>query len=169
MALLHNSPASFTQITAYENALNRTFLGDYRDFLARYNGIFIDTPLYCELPLESVEEGWIGLLALYGIDEKDALYDLVVQHREYASEIQHLKEPIIIGEDAGGNLFVQNQDGEIYYWDRTHLHSDEGCDFKECDEEGNLYYVAPSFEVFYRAILQHTQGGELVYRLKEEA
>lgn len=142
------------QIDALQVELDRTLPGDYRGFLERYNGWYIDRPNDCELPYDGVESGQISFDAFLGYGLQNESFNLVDFNGEFADEIAFVEDATIVGSDPGGNPYVLVGSGPhagVYCWDRTHLHSQDErrrVHFAEVDESGDLYRVADSFQAF---------------------
>src|SRR5690606_31047927 len=116
---------------------------DYFDFLTLVNGMFIGTSSYCTIPFSKVDNGEVDFQEMYGIDTKNESLDLD-KANEVRNEVSAFDNPFVIGADPGGNLFLINGSGcdmSIYYWDRNHIHFDDGFSHQELSGEGNIYKI----------------------------
>jgi len=141
-----------------KNHFNLPFEKEYLSFLEKQNGLFLyESGIYCEIPFD-VDDGFISFVELFGLDLDNENQDLKTQNQELKGEIKSIKNPFFLGEDGGGNFYVQDMDNfKIYYWDRTLIHMDTNYTFKE--EIGNLYFLCDGFERFLKLINKYTKGG----------
>lgn len=153
---------SDSEIHSLEIKYNITLPDDYRDFLKKKNGFVVKSPDFSELAYNGVDEGVIAFHALFGIKTQNNYNDIDYHNDNFLNEIDFLKEKIIIGDDPGGNYFlivnIDNKKG-IYYWDRTHLHSEDDIQTFEIagkNDSGNIYKVTDDFSSFYKLVSQTT-------------
>ncbi|MFP1863783.1 SMI1/KNR4 family protein [Lonsdalea quercina] len=154
MAIKISIGTDYLDVQDIESKYGVNLSHDYVDFLTKRNGMFIDTGSYCTIPFLKVDNGDIDFQELYGVNTINPGFDLA-RANEIRDEIMVFDNPFIIGADPGGNPFLINcnsNDAAVYYWDRTHIHYDDGFDYGEINDEGNIYKVFDSFSDFYDAI-----------------
>lgn len=133
---------------------------NYENYLLSVNGVFIGANSYCTIPFMKFDVGVIDFQEMYGIKIVNPLLDLNYANK-FRGEIVGFKRPFIIGADPGGNVFFidcTGVDKSVCYWDRTHLHSGESADYKEINEEGDVYRLCDSFNLFYKEIMVNVGG-----------
>jgi hypothetical protein len=168
MAVLHRKPLPESQFAEFEAHLGILLPREYKQFLIKYNGIFLTDPDYFDLPLSKIDDGKVAFAALLGYRAKNKNLDLISVNKEPGDELVFLDHPLIIGDDNGGNYYVMaSLDGEqqILYWDRTHLHSEDSkqeFDVAEVDDCGNLYVVSRTFKDFVDRIFENIMNSEFV-------
>ncbi|EDT2853159.1 SMI1/KNR4 family protein [Salmonella enterica] len=159
------------QIRDLEKIFSLSFPDDYKDFLSRYNGFVVKQPDFCEFDYDSVDDGAIAFYALFGYGISNRNDELVYQNNEYLDEIDFISNAFIIGSDPGGNYFVLVCEGEkkgVYYWDRTHLHSEDDLQKFDINAEnvsGPLYKFSDNFyDFFERLVINTLSAGMKLYR-----
>ncbi|MDN0087391.1 SMI1/KNR4 family protein [Yersinia nurmii] len=154
--------SSDVQINNLEQLYSIHFPNDYRNFLSVYNGFVVKQPDYCELPCNDVDDGYIAFYSLFGFGVSNKNHDINHQNKEYLDELSFIEEAFIIGGDPGGNYFVLVCNGVqkgVYYWDRTHLHSEydmQKISIQEVDECGSLYKIHHEFSDFFAELVRNT-------------
>lgn len=129
-----------TTVTQFEQQLGFELPTDYRSFLLQNNGGSFKKQVFF---VDELKQD-IMLGVLYGITNGKSV-DLTIASwmDEYGDELQ--ENALIIGADPGGGMLLYITAGEdrgIYYWDHAHFFS------QSSEEEGNTYFVAPSFAAF---------------------
>ncbi|AUQ24811.1 SMI1/KNR4 family protein [Dickeya zeae] len=160
MAIKISIGIDYLDVKDVESKCGVNFPHDYVDFLTKYNGMFIDAGSYCTIPFSKVDNGDIDFQEVYGINAINLGFDLL-RANDIRDEVMVFDNPFVIGADPGGNPFLMNcnsSDSAVYYWDRTHIHSDDGFDYQEVNEEGNIYKISDSFTDFYNAIMLNVGG-----------
>lgn len=158
MPIVFKKGLTESELARVESELNILLPAGYRDFLERMNGLFIVAPDYVEIPLSSVEDGFISFDRIFGWHPQEECNDVVAFNKEFIDELAFLGDVIAIGEDGGGNPYVivsQSKRDGVYYWDRTHLHDEDSlktADILEKDDSGSLYFVSSSLGEFYKLI-----------------
>lgn len=153
---------SYSEIHSLEIKYNISLPYDYRRFLEKYNGFVVKSPDFSELRYDGVDEGIIAFHALFGMGIQNHYNDIVYHNENFLNEIDFLKEKIIIGDDPGGNYFlIINVDDEkgVYYWDRTHLHSEDDIQnfsISEKNDSGNIYKITDDFSSFCDLVFETT-------------
>lgn len=162
MPISCGKPLLGSEIHSLEMKYNTRLPDDYKEFLEKKNGFVIKSPDFSELNYDGVDEGIIAFHALFGIGTHNHYNDIDYHNDNFLNEVDFLNGKIIIGDDPGGNYFliinIDNQKG-VYYWDRTHLHSEgEIQDFTIPEENdcGNIYKITDDFSSFYKLVLQTT-------------
>lgn len=128
MSVSCGSGLAENQIKELEREFSVLFSDDYKDFLSQYNGFVVKQPDFCEFEYSSVDDGYISFYALFGNGISNVNDELRYQNKEYLSDIEFVRSAFLIGADPGGNYFVlicNNEREGVYYWDRTHLHSED--------------------------------------------
>ncbi|MBB5018572.1 hypothetical protein HNQ59_001861 [Chitinivorax tropicus] len=167
MAIKFNLALDTSEILSLEKSLGFTLPLIYRDFLIKTNGISIIPPSFSNIKFDKVENGEISFSYLFGHALANTSLDILSTHREIGDEIDFLENPVIIGEDGGGNFYVMLCRGEssnVYYWDRTHLHAEDEnlkYDIAEVGECGHLYLVSNTFNDFCNLISDSLGGSPL--------
>lgn len=166
MPIIYKKGLQKTDLDRIESSINRVLPSDYKTFLNNMNGFYLTAPDYVQIPLTAVDDGAVSFDRLFGLIPIEECNDIIEFNNEFSSELDFLNDVIIIGEDGGGNPYVivgkneKSREG-IYYWDRTHLHESDikkDCDIAEVNDCGNLFFIASSFDEFYKLILQHLGG-----------
>ncbi len=135
-----------------EKKLDFKFSYSYKRFLLNYGGVYIDHQNYANFSLEFLDDSLVEILKIFEPKE------LVKINTEYLLEIKDFLDCIIIAEDPGGNFFLLDNFGKIYYWDRTLIHfhiadfnrkipvilnSNDYC------EEVAIYFLFSDFDDFF--------------------
>lgn len=160
MAIIKSFGTSDSNILKVESTYGIVLPEDYFEFLTRFNGMFIGSGSYCTIPFLMVDNGEVDFQEMYGIDTKNETLNLI-KANEIRDEFVAFDNPFVIGADPGGNLFLINgggSDKSIYYWDRNHIHFDDGFCHQELSEEGNVYKIFNTFTAFYNSILYNVGG-----------
>ncbi|MDO5106081.1 SMI1/KNR4 family protein [Capnocytophaga sp.] len=144
------------EVLNLEKKLDFKFSYSYKSFLLNYGGIYIDHQNYATFSVEFLDDSLVEILKIFKPEE------LIEINNEYLPEIKDFLDCIIIAEDPGGNFFLLDNFGKIYYWDRTLIHvhisdfnrkipvilnGDDSC------EEVAIYFLFPEFDDFF-AILE---------------
>lgn len=127
-------------VTEFEQQFGVKLPTDYRSFLLQNNGGNFKKQVFF---VDDLKQD-IMLGVLYGITNEKSI-DLTIASwmEEYGDELQ--ENALIIGADPGGGMLLYITAGEdmgIYYWDHAHFFP------QSSEEEGNTYFVAPSFAAF---------------------
>jgi len=159
MPLRYHPPGDATAIAALDRDFGHRLPADYRDFLARSNGLDIAAPGWCQIPFARVDDGEVAFGELFGLGVGKGR-ELRAFNREFIDEIAFVGDCLAIGEDGGGNpyvLMLEDTPGAVLYWDRTHLHrcGQGGPDFPEQDDSGDLYRFAGSFTELLALVQRH--------------
>lgn len=168
MPILYGAGLSDTEIASLEDYFDIKLPVDYKKFLLDYNGLLIKYPDYCNIEYHGVDDS-VAVNALFGYMIENKIFDLKGQNDNFLDEIFFIKNSIIIGVDPGDNFYVLVVCGEfsgVYYWDRTHLHSDDSKQnyfFEEVNECGNLYRVADSFDSFFKIIYDYAKAHNMSF------
>lgn len=161
MPVMYDQPLSRERCAKLESALRLSLPEDYKNFLCKWNGIFVSLPDWVNLPFDKVYGGEIAFTALFGFCVANKNFNIVEMNANLKDDIAHLGNVVVIGDDGGDNYFVLLQRSNYYsvfYWDRTHLHGDSvdsDCDIQEQDECGNLYFVSETFDDFWMLLSGH--------------
>lgn len=172
MSVSCGSGLAESQIKALEKEFSILFSDDYKDFLSQYNGFVVKQPDFCEFEYPSIDDGYIAFYALFGNNISNINNELRHQNRKYLSDIGFVGSAFLIGADPGGNYFVlvcKNGKDSVYYWDRTHLHSEDDLqnfDIQEEDSSGPLYKFSDGFSEFFEKIVKNTL--ELGMKMKRD-
>ncbi len=163
MAINYSIGANDIEIQAFKTkfGFDIDLESEYLQFLKERNGLFLSDETYCDIPFSMVDNGFISFQELYGINLINKNWNIDRLNNNYLDEIKSVKNVIIIGGDPGGNKFLlstKNDNVKVFYWDRGHIHFDDNYDYKEVDEEGNLYIVANSFSEFIKMIKDNIEG-----------
>jgi len=162
MPISCGKPLSGSEIHSLETKFNISLPHDYREFLEKKNGFVVKSPDFSELNYDGVDEGIIAFHAFFGIGTQNHYNDIDYHNDNFLNEIDFLKEKIIIGDDPGGNYYlIINVDDKkgVYYWDRTHLHSEDDIQafaIPEKNDSGNIYKITDDFSSFYNFVSQTT-------------
>ncbi len=153
MAIFFKKGLDKSQIEFVGKEISRVLPEDYKNFLKKINGFFVDLPDFCEIDLDVADEGIVAFDRLFGFSPDDEVNDLVSSNKEFASDLSYVPGAIIVGEDGGGNPYVilNGEKSAVYYWDRTHLHVNSKIrshDIVEENDAGNLYFVCHGFDSF---------------------
>ncbi|MEJ2455382.1 MAG: SMI1/KNR4 family protein [Candidatus Thiodiazotropha sp.] len=168
MPVLCNPPLSDESCRKLESTLGFQLPIDYKAFLKQWNGIFVSTPDYVDLPFEKVSQGEIAFTSLFGFQTANKNLEIIEQTNELKEDIEQLDKIVVIGDDGGDNfyLLVHRADGHnVFYWDRTHLHDEDPIgeeDIPEQDESGNIYLISKTFSSFWHILLEHMEGLEFI-------
>jgi hypothetical protein len=154
MAILFSTPANVENIDALEAKFSIKIDDSYREFLTKYNGIFIDGEDYADIEFNKVKNGFISFQSLYGLNSSNRNFDIFKINDKLLSQIAALKCPLIIGDDPGGNFYVMGLSSggcNVFYWDRTFLHSssNDESDIVARENEWPYYLVAKTFGDFW--------------------
>lgn len=155
MAILTGAGLGQTDIDLLAKNFAVTFPDDYRAFLAKYNGLRVESPDYCDLPFDKVDNGYVSFDALFGQDVSNENYDISVMNDELLDELSFVENAVIIGIDPGDNGYVLITEGEqsgVYYWDRSCLHVDDAkqdYDIAVDEDSQHLYLLAGTFQQFF--------------------
>ena len=127
-------------VAAFEQKLGFPLPVDYKEFLKENNGGSVSNQVFL---VEGLGQD-VMMDVFYGLtnDESEDL-TLNTWIEEHGNELQ--ENALIIGADPGGGMLLYITAGEdmgIYYWDHAHFFS------QSSEEEGNTYFVAPSFAAF---------------------
>lgn len=126
---------------------------DYLSFYEKYNGLIITDPDYLDIEFSTLNGLEISFDAILEVSSENDSYDLITINKELGDDLPN-SIFIIIGSDPGGNFFIMNKDNSnIFYWDRTIIHSELDVDFIECDI-GNIYSIELKFSNFIDLILE---------------
>ncbi|NIF24410.1 SMI1/KNR4 family protein [Candidatus Pantoea multigeneris] len=162
MPISCGKPLLGPEIHSLEMKYNTRLPDDYRKFLEKKNGFVVKSPDFSELHYDGVDEGIIAFHGLFGIETQNHYNDVYYHNDNFLNEVDFLKEKMIIGDDPGGNYFliinIDNKTG-VYYWDRTHLHSEDDIQIfaiPEKNDSGNIYKITDDFTSFYKMVLQTT-------------
>lgn len=168
MSVFYSVPAVDTDIDDVAKRYSISIDPEYRQFLKKYNGIFVAGEDYVDLDFDKVENSLISFQALFGLHSTNGNFNLLNVNNDYADELSSIDSKLIIGDDPGGNYYVIGLDDSdvqcVYYWDRTHLHSfqNRAPDIREKNEEGDLYIVANSFFDFWDILYGHIRNMSFV-------
>lgn len=167
MPIVYKKGLTANEVARVKLELNTSFPAEYCDFLQKMNGLFIAAPDYVEIPLSSVEGGFISFDRIFGWHPQDECNDVVAFNKEFIEELAFLSNVIAIGDDGGGNPYVIVSESErdgVYYWDRTHLHEEgsiKKADILERDDSGSLYFISSTLGEFYK-LISNQLGGDPV-------
>ena len=153
MTVFYARPATPADISRLEAQFNIVFPEAYRAFLLEYNGMFVDDGDYVDFKLPPIREP-VSFQAVYGIGSPNLNFDLETVNHSLQNGLEVLSSPWIFGEDPGGNFYLFDAQGTVYYWDRTHLHAEPAAHY-DTDTEGGLFAAADSFADFYRLLHSH--------------
>lgn len=142
--------STINDIHKIELTLDIKLPNTYKDFLLKYGGILIDYPNYVNFSINFLKNGLIDILKVFN------LKDLFTINDNYLDEIKDSINAIIFASDPGGNFFLIDEMGKIYYWDRTLIHiCNEHCKNKlhisgitDEDDEIAIYFIFNSFNEF---------------------
>ena len=163
MTIIYSMGTTDTEVSRIKSLFGDGICKDYLDFMKEKNGLFLYRDSFCEIPFDKVDDKFISFLGLYGIIPENEYLDIEVVNGKFSDEIEAIEKPIIIGSDPGGNFFIlssSSDDDNVYYWDRAHIHFDCNFDFKEVNEEGNIYILSNSFDDFLSLIERNVEGNK---------
>lgn len=118
---------------------------DYKKFLLKYNGGAVKLNEFNKLFLDDANET-VSIDVFYGIHTDKKASDIEYWTNEYAEDL--FEKTIIIGDSIQHGFIVLVCDGSnngIYYYD------DSYC-FDSSNEENNVYFIADSFEEFWKIL-----------------
>lgn len=123
-----------------EQELGFVLPADYRTFLLQNNGGSFTKRVFF---VDDLKQD-VLLDVLYGVtNEKSDELTIASWMEEYGDELH--ENALIIGADPGGGMLLYitaGEDAGVYYWDHAHFFA------QSSEEEGNTYFVAPSFAAF---------------------
>ena len=144
MGFVKNGSLTIEQIKEAEKKLGHKFPNDYKKFLLKTNGgrTDLDDDVDHGFHVDPIAEEDIWVDSLYGVGE-EALDLLIKYNKEYGEETGGC---IIIGDTLSHGFITYDylgvvEDGGIYFWDDTWT-------YEPSNEEGNLYFVAKTFNEF---------------------
>ena len=156
MTMFYAQPAKQKSINRLLENFPITAESEFINYLNRYNGIFIDGDDYIDIGYTKVNNGFISFQALFGLDSENKNFNIEVVNKELRHEIHSIENPLIIGDDPGGNFYVaEGNSWKIFYWDRIYLHNETGSDHPDIigqDQEGNYYVISNSFGEFFEIL-----------------
>ncbi|CAR57599.1 SMI1/KNR4 family protein [Burkholderia cenocepacia] len=167
MPVLYGAKPAQPLLGKLEAELGFVLPADYKDFLKKWNGIFIGGADYLDFDFPGVDNGIISFASLFGVGTSNENFDLIEQNERVRGEVDFLNDFFVIGDDPGGNYYALarfDNVEKVLYWDRTHLHADDTAkpDIAEVSECGNLYNVADGFSAFLNMIVAGTQQMQFV-------
>jgi len=174
VAVIFGNGLDASQLSELQSSLGIDLPSDYREFLGRYNGLYVGRPNWCQIPLDAVAQGEISFDRFYGFALENENLELLGMNAELVDELAFLEQPVVVGSDPGDNPYVLVSSGRrrgVYYWDRTGLHADDpGArpDIPSRDQSGALFRVADGFGTFAEAVIAslRKQGAEFVPSLR---
>jgi len=132
-----------TTIQQFEQKLGFPLPADYRAFLLKTNGgIVINQVFHVDDLAQDVL-----MDVFYGVTNEEEDLTLATWIAEHGAELQ--ENALIIGADQGGGIILYITAGDdkgIYYWDHAHFFP------QSSQEEGNTYFLADSFDDFYKLL-----------------
>lgn len=162
MAILTGTGVDPVDIDLLGRDLAVTFPDDYKHFFYKYNGFRVVSPESCDIPFNSVDNGYISFDALFGHRVNNENFDISVINDEFLDELSFIDSAVIIGTDPGDNFFVLVTEGKqagVYYWDRTCLHADDnmqGYAIAGGDDSLHLYLCQKTFTQFFEEVMSLT-------------
>ncbi|XTZ39055.1 SMI1/KNR4 family protein [Salmonella enterica] len=162
MAILTGTGIGQADIDLLSRNFALTFPDDYKNFLKNYNGFWVESPDFCNIPFDKVDNGYISFDGLFGNQVNNKNFDIAVINDEFLDELSFIENAFIIGTDPGDNMYVLVTEGQhagVYYWDRTCLHTeDRKQDYAISGEEDSqhLYLCDVKFEQFFDKIMTLT-------------
>ena len=132
------------RIDKIEKELEIKFPEDYRKFLLKYNGGIVEKNGENSIRVQNIEEEII-IDTLFGIVEEEEA-DISYWNQQMKEDM--LDRELIIGDDIIEGFLVIICYGEnkgVYYWD-------DAYNFKNSDDENNMYWIASSFNEFIKLL-----------------
>lgn len=132
------------KIDKVEKKLKIKFPEDYREFLLEYNGGIVEKNEENSIRVQNIEEEII-VDVLFGIVEEEEA-DICYWNQQMKEDM--LDGALIIGDDIIQGFIVIICYGEnkgVYYWD-------DAYNFKNSDDENNMYWIASSFNEFIKLL-----------------
>lgn len=132
------------RINKIEKELEIKFPEDYRKFLLKYNGGIVEKNGENSIRVQNIEEEII-IDTLFGIVEEEEA-DISYWNQQMKEDM--LNSALIIGDDIIQGFIVIICYGEnkgVYYWD-------DAYNFKNSDDENNMYWIASSFNEFIKLL-----------------
>ena len=135
------SIGSKTDVIAFVNKLNYDLPNDYKDFLAKYDGVRFYN---CEFYVKDISQK-VLMDVLYGVNGEKK-YDIHKKNERFAGEIP--TKSIVIGEDPGGVpilLVNDEKNNGVYFFDSDLF-------FEQSSDEKNTYLIANTFTDFFNML-----------------
>jgi SMI1 / KNR4 family (SUKH-1) len=136
----------------FETKVSIKFDYDYRDFLIKTNGVFVNNKL--QIYIDELEES-VGIQVIYGISTTVEENNIDFWLSELNGEIP--EKAVVLGRDPGSNHFIFHAEGDkkgIYYYDSSFFFEDSDED--EVDEVSK-YFVSSTFTQFLEKITEYTE------------
>lgn len=166
MFFYYSNNVTVSDISKIEIALNFSLPLSYRNFLLNYGGIAVRDDSYATFNVDFLKPTTIEISTIFNPE------DLIEYNSEFLSDAELDEKCIIIGEDSGGNFFILNNLGNVYYWDRTLIHQHlVNCSQKinielDSNEITAIYFLFKNFDELFSIIKQSSAEQNSPFILK---
>ncbi|MCW5140728.1 SMI1/KNR4 family protein [Burkholderia cenocepacia] len=106
MSVLYGEKPAQPLLGKLEAELGFVLPADYKDFLKKWNGIFIAGADYLDFDFPGVDNGIISFALLFGVGMSNENFDLIEQNERVRGEVDFLNDFFVIGDDPGGNYYA---------------------------------------------------------------